>query len=168
MSVQKGESPEVVARILQISRQAMYGWLARYREGGWDNLDAKKRGGRRPRLDASAMKWVYDTVTMKNPLQLKFSFALWTSKMVGQAISKRFSITLSKASVCRLLNQLRLSPQRPLWRAYQQQPEAVEKWLNEEYPRIRELARAMKARIFFGDEAGLRSDHHAGTTWKYG
>jgi transposase len=165
MSVQKGESPEAVARILQISRQAMYGWLARYREGGWDNLDAKKRGGRRPRLDASAMKWVYDTVTMKNPLQLKFSFALWTSKMVGQAISKRFGITLSKASVCRLMGQLGLSPQRPLWRAYQQQPEAVEKWLNEEYPRIRELARTMKARVFFGDEAGVRSDHHAGTTW---
>jgi transposase len=58
-----------------------------------------------------------------------------------------------------------LTPQRPFWRAYQQQPEAVEKWLSEEYARIRELARPMKARIFFGDEAGVRSDHHAGTTW---
>ena len=165
MSVQKGESPEVVARVLQVSRQAMYGWLARYRDGGWDNLDARKRGGRPPKLDASAMKWVYDTVTMKNPLQLKFPFALWTSKMIGQAISKYLGITLSKASVCRLLNQLGLTPQRPLWRAYQQNPESVEKWLSEEYPRIKELAKAMKARIYFGDEAGIRSDHHAGTTW---
>jgi transposase len=164
-SVQKGESPEVVARILQVSRQAMYGWLARYRDGGWDNLDAKRRGGRPPKLDASAMKWVYDTVTMKDPLQLKFPFALWTSKMIGQAISKRFGITLSKASVCRLLNQLGLTPQRPLWRAYQQNPEGVEKWLSDEYPRIKELAKTMKARIYFGDEAGIRSDHHAGTTW---
>jgi transposase len=165
MSVQRGESPEVVARVLQVSRQAMYGWLARYRDGGWGNLDARKRGGRPPKLDGPAMKWVYDTVTMKNPLQLKFSFALWTSKMIGQAISKHLGITLSKASVCRLLNQLGLSPQRPLWRAYQQRPEAVEKWLNEEYPRIKELAKTKKARIYFGDEAGIRSDHHAGTTW---
>src|SRR5208337_1487653 len=149
MSVQKGESPEVVARVLQVSRQAMYGWLARYRDGGWDNLDARKRGGRPPKLDASAMKWVYDTVTMKNPLQLKFPFALWTSKMIGQAISKYLGITLSKASVCRLLNQLGLTPQRPLWRAYQQNPKAVEKWLSEEYPRIKELAKTMKA---FADE----------------
>ena len=98
-SVQRGESPEVVARILQVSRQAMYNWLARYREGGWGNLDARKRRGRRPKLDGPAMKWICDTVTMKNPLQLKFPFALWTSTMIGQAVFKRFGIKLSKASV---------------------------------------------------------------------
>jgi len=104
-SVQEGQRPEVVAKALQVSRQALYGWLARYRDGGWGNLDAKKRGGRRPKLDAKAMKWVYDTVTMKNPLQMKFTFALWTARMVGKAIADRFGVTLSKASVCRLLAQ---------------------------------------------------------------
>ena len=89
-SVQEGQRPEVVAKALQVSRQALYGWLARYRDGGWGNLDAKKRGGRRPKLDAKAMKWVYDTVTMKNPLQMKFTFALWTARMVGKAIADRF------------------------------------------------------------------------------
>ena len=164
-SVQEGQSPEVVAKALQVSRQALYGWLARYRDGGWGNLDAKKRGGRRPKLNAKAMKWVYDAVTMKNPLKMKFTFALWTARMVGKAIFDRFGVKLSKASVCRLLAQLGLTPQRPVWRAYQQQPEAVQRWLDAEYPRIRGLARKMKAVIFFGDEAGLRSDHHAGTTW---
>lgn len=164
-SVQAGQSPEVVAKALQVSRQALYGWLARYRDGGWGNLDAKKRGGRRPKLDARAMKWVYDTVTMNNPLQMKFTFALWTAKMIGKAIFERFAVNLSKASVCRLLAQLGLTPQRPVWRAYQQQPETVKRWLDKEYPRIRDLARQMKAGIFFGDEAGVRSDHHAGTTW---
>lgn len=164
-SVQDGQSPEVVAKALQVSRQALYGWLARYRDGGWGNLNAKKRGGRRPKLDARAMKWIYDTVTMKNPLQMKFTFALWTARMVGKALFDQFGIKLSKASVCRLLAQLGLSPQRPVWRAYQQQPEAVKRWLDEEYPRIKELARQLKAVIFFGDEAGVRSDRHAGTTW---
>jgi transposase len=74
-------------------------------------------------------------------------------------------VKLSKASVCRLLAQLGLTPQRPVWRAYQQRPEQVQKWLQEEYPRIRQLAQRKKAMIFFGDEAGVRSDHHAGTTW---
>lgn len=164
-SVQEGQSPEIVAKALGINRVTIYGWLSRYRQGGWGALDAKKRGGRPRKLDGKALQWVYKTVTEKNPLQLKFTFALWTAKMVGQIIDKRFDIKLSKASVCRLLGQLGLTPQRPVWRAYQQNPEAVQKWLEEEYPRIQRLARKEKAVIFFGDEAGVRSDHHAGTTW---
>lgn len=164
-SVQEGQSPEVVAKALGIGRTTMYGWLARYRDGGWAALDARKRGGRKPKLDAKAIQWIYKIVTDKNPLQLKFTFALWTARMIGQLIYQRFGIKMSKSSVCRLLSQLGLTPQRPVWRAYQQRPAEVQKWLQEEYPRIRRLAQKQKALIFFGDEAGVRSDHHAGTTW---
>ncbi|HDL01349.1 MAG TPA: IS630 family transposase [candidate division Zixibacteria bacterium] len=164
-SVQSGESPEKVAKVFGVNRATVYGWLARYRQGGWGELDARKRGGRRPKLGAKELRWVYQTVTQKNPLQLKFTFALWTARMVGEVIYRKFGIRMSKASVCRLLNQLGLTPQRPVWRAYQQKPEAVQKWLEEEYPRIRRLARRLKAQIFFGDEAGVRSDHHGGSTW---
>ena len=164
-AVQAGQSPEQVARVLGVSRATVYGWLARYREGGWDRLDARKRGGRKPKLHARAMAWIYRTVTLGNPRQYQFQFALWTSAMVGQLIERRFGIRLSRASVCRLLNQLGLSAQRPLWRAYQQDPAAVERWLREEYPKIEALAKAQKAVIWFGDEAGVRSDAHAGTTW---
>lgn len=163
--MQEGQSPEIVAKALGINRVTIYGWLSRYRHGGWGALDAQKRGGRPPKLDGKALRWIYQTVTEKDPLQLKFTFALWTAKMVGQIINRRFDIQLSKASVCRLLRQLGLTPQRPVWRAYQQNPEEVQKWLEEEYPRIQRLARQQKAMIFFGDEAGVRSDHHAGTTW---
>jgi len=165
VSVQEGQSPEIVSQALGINRATMYGWLARYRDGGWAALDARKRGGRKPKLNARAVQWVYSTVTLKNPLQLKFTFALWTAKMIGQLIFRRFGIKMSKSSVCRMLGQLGLTPQRPVGRAYQQRPEEVQKWLQEEYPRIRRLAQQKKALIFFGDEAGVRSDHHAGTTW---
>src|SRR3990172_12524221 len=127
-SVQEGQSPEIVAKALSINRVPIYGWLARYRNGGWHALDARKRGGRPPKLDAKAMQWIYKTVTTKNPLQMKFTFALWTAKMIGQVIFQRFKINMSKSSVCRLLAQLGLTPQRPVWRAYQQRPEEVQKW----------------------------------------
>jgi transposase len=102
---------------------------------------------------------------MKNPLQMKFSFALWTAGMIAILIRRQFGVPLSRSSVSRLLNQMGLSVQRPLWRAYQQDPEKVDTWLKEDYPKIVSAAKRRKAQIFFGDEAGIRSDFHSGTTW---
>ncbi len=164
-SVQAGEPPGQVAAAFGVNRVTVYGWLALYRQGGWDALEASKRGGRPSKIDAKAMRWVYDTVTMNDPFQFKFTFALWTSKMIGELIRRELGIKLSKSSVCRLLRQLGLSPQRPLWRAYQQRPEDVQRWLDEEYPQIQRQAKQENAKIFFEDEAGIRSDHHAGTSW---
>lgn len=164
-AVQAGESPEAVARAMGVNRATVYGWLALYRAGGWGRLNARKRGGRKPKLDAKAIKWIYRTVTMNQPLQFKFPFALWTSKMLAVIIAKHLGVKLSKASVCRLLAQMGLTAQRPLWRAYQQNPAAVRKWLKEQFPAIRAQARQQKAEIWFGDEAGVRSDFHSGTTW---
>lgn len=164
-SILKGASPEDVAKILEVNRVTVYGWLARYREGGLSALKANKRGGRPKKLDGKALKWLFDTVSTKNPLQLKFAFSLWTSKMIGQLIYQKFGIRLSKASVCRLLNQLGLTPQKPVWKAYQQKPDEVKRWLKKEYPAIRTLAKKMRADIYFEDEAGVRSDFHSGTTW---
>ena len=164
-AVQGGESPAVVARVLGVGVSTVFGWLARYRSGGADALDARRRGGRPPKLDAAKLKWLYDVITMKDPRQLKFAFALWNSRMIATVIERQFGISLSKSSVCRLLNQLGLTPQKPLWQAYQRDPVRVQKWVDEEYPAIRAQARRERAVVFFGDEAGVRSDFHAGTTW---
>jgi transposase len=85
--------------------------------------------------------------------------------MVRELIDREFGVRLSEVSVGRLLRKLGLSPQRPLYRAYQQNPEAVARWKAEEYPAIREQAAQVGATIYFADEAGVRSDYHAGTTW---
>ena len=92
-------------------------------------------------------------------------FALWSAKILAAAIKAKFGVPLSKASVCRLLRRLGLSPQRPLWRAWQRDPEAVEVWLKKDYPAIRAAAKKAGAEVWFGDEAGVRSDAHSGTTW---
>jgi len=164
-SVQDGTSPELLAETLGISRAALYGWLARYRSGGWDALDARKRGGRPRKLGSREMRWVYTTVSSKNHLQMHFRFALWTLDMIRAVIKRHLGIELSRSSVGRLMDQLGLSAQRPLWRAYQQNPAVVNKWLREAYPQICNEAKSCGATIFFGDEAGVRSDAHAGTTW---
>ena len=164
-SVQEGESPETVARTLRITSRAMYKWLAAYRDGGWDALKAKPLAGRPPRLNDKQMKWVFNTVTQKNPQQLKFEFALWTREMIAQVISKRFGIKLSRVSVGRLLAQLGITSQKPLHRAIERDETLVQKWLKREYPKIKQMAKIQGADIYFGDAAHIRSDHHAGKTW---
>jgi transposase len=160
-----GESPEVIAKTLGFHRSAVYQWLKRYNADNIDGLKYKKIPGKQPTLNKAQKQKIFDIVTSKNPLQLKFAFALWTRAMVKDLILEKFAISLSEVSVGRLLHELGLTPQRPLRRAYQQNPERVDCWLKEEYPAIRKEAKAAKATIYFGDEAGVRSDYHSGTTW---
>ncbi len=160
-----GESPEVIAKTLGYHRSAVYQWLKRYEAAGIEGLKYQKIPGKQPTLSKAQKQKIFDIVTSKNPLQLKFAFALWTRAMVKDLILDQFSISLSEVSVGRLLHELGLTPQRPLRRAYQQNPERVTSWLQQEYPAIQKEAKAVKATIYFGDEAGIRSDYHSGTTW---
>lgn len=163
--VQAGEAPTTVARDMGLYVNRIFIWLAAYRRGGWDALRSKKAMGRPKRLDAKKIRWVYDTVTLKNPLQMKLPFALWTRAQIRSLIQRKFGVKLSLVSVGRLLAQLGLSCQKPLFRAYQQDASLVARWLKEEYPKIQAEARREKAEIFCEDESGVRSDFHSGTTW---
>ena len=160
-----GESPETVIRTMGFCRACIYNWLAMYRAGGWDALDARKRGGRPRKVTARMMAWVYRVVTCGDPRQYKFPFALWTRGAIATLLYRRYGVRLSANSVGRLLAQRGITPQKPLWRAYQQDPERVRHWVQTEYPAIVGQAREQKAEIWFGDESGVRSDYQAGTTW---
>ena len=95
------------------------------------------------------LKWLYNTVTQKNPLQLKFQFALWTREMVAVLIERKFGIRLARNSVGRLLAQLGITAQKPLYRAMERDETLVHKWLKTEYPKIKKMAKAQGADIYF-------------------
>jgi transposase len=164
-AVESGVHPEDVAASLGMGRGTVYGWLAKYREGGREALRARPVPGRPPKLSGAQMRRLYTLIAGTDPRQLEFGFALWTRELVRELIRREFRVSLSAVSVGRLLRTLGLSPQRPLWRAWQADPDAVQRWKTEEFPAIRAQAKADGATIYFADEAGIRSDYHAGTTW---
>jgi transposase len=163
--IEQGAHPEDIAQALGMTRAAVYSWLAKYRQGGLEALRAKQVPGRPPTLSGAQLARLYQLVVGNDPRQLRFTFALWTRAMIRELIRREFGVRLSEVSVGRLLRKLGLSPQRPLYRAYQQNPEAVARWKAEIYPQIRAEAAATGGTVYFADEAGVRSDHHAGTTW---
>ncbi|MGW1053036.1 IS630 family transposase [Streptomyces sp. NPDC002521] len=162
---EEGLHPDDAAASLGLSRSTVYGWLARYRSGGWDALKERKAPGATPRLTSDQQRELYRLLAHKDPRQLDFDFGLWTRERVREVIRSRFGVKLHVTAVGRLLRRLGMSPQRPLWRAWQQDPEVVERWKTEEFPAIKKAAKKAGASIWFADEAGVRTDFHAGTTW---
>lgn len=99
------------------------------------------------------------------PDQLKLPFALWTREAVVQLIAERFDVDVSVWTAGRYLKKWGFTPQKPLRRAYERNPAAVKRWLDKDYPAIKNRAKREQAEILWGDEMGLRSDHQAGTSY---
>lgn len=163
--VENGESPEAVAAGLGINRRTMYRWLQAYHYGGAGALAAKPISGAPPKLNAQQMAELAQLVRDNTPLQYKFEFALWTLAIIRELIKRHFGVSLSEVSVGRLMKRLGFTPQRPLYRAWQQDEELVAQWREQEFPKIAARAKREGAVVLFADESGIRSDHNAGTTW---
>lgn len=163
--LKEGNESELVARMFGVSRAIVFRWQQKYDAGGPAALETKKTPGPASRLSPTQMSQLYAIITGCDPRQLQFDFGLWTRKIIRDLIRREFGVKFSEVQVGRLLKKMGLSAQRPLYRAYQRDPERVEEWKKVIYPKIRKLAADEGASIFFEDEAGLRTDHHAGTTW---
>lgn len=165
VSIRKlGQSPEDVAKTLGLHRGTIYKWLKIYDNTGMVGLDSTKAKGPEPKLTGIQKQRLYKYLT-KNPLQLKFEFALWTIEMIAEVIYRKFDVEYSTVHVGRILKEIGFSWQRPIERAYQQDPEKVDQWLKKTYPSIKREAKKEKRTIYFGDEAGFHATAQYGKTW---
>lgn len=168
-AILSGQTQDQVAELFDVSLKAVNNWWGVYRENGIAGLRMKSRRPKSADEGGKLKGWqcasIVRTVTRKTPDQLEFGFMLWTRDAVAELIRRRFKIKLSKWTVGRLLCQWGMSPQKPVKKAYQQQPEIVKKWLDKEYPRIARKAAREKAEIQWGDEMGVRSDDQIGRTY---
>lgn len=163
--VEGGEKPSKVIESFGLCRTTIYKWLAAHKKGGDEALASTKGTGRPPALTNRQKKRIREWICGKTPGQYGFDFGLWTRQAVQQMILDRFKKKLSLATVGRILDELEITPQKPLRRAYERDPAAIERWKTEEFPRLRARAKRRGADIFFLDEAGIRSDAPLQRTW---
>ena len=164
-ALEKGIPVDDIAGVLKVSRSSIFEWQKTYRAHGADALRTKKTRGPKAKLSDGQLSQLYRLVVGNDPRQLSFGLALWTRGMIQELIFRQFGVRLSLVSVGNVLANLGLSPQRPLYRAYQRDPEKVRKWKEETFPQIQARAKNEGAAIFFADEASVRTNYHAGTTW---
>jgi transposase len=163
--VREGETPSAVMKSYGLCRTSIYHWIREAKVGGEAALKSRTHPGPTPILADKQQQQVRNWICGKDPRQYGFDFGLWTRRVVADLIARKFKKKLSVTTVGRLLAQLQITPQKPLRRAYERNPEAIERWKVQEYPRLKRRAKRRGADIFFLDEAGIRSDAPLQRTW---
>ena len=154
----KGVKIMQIVSMTGLSYPAVRITIDRFSEGGWTAVRPAARG--RMRGDGRCLSEAQEdairrTIIDKRPEQLKMEFFLWSRAAVGQLIEQEYGIKLHVRSVGKYLARWGFTPQKPIKRAYEQSPEAVQAWLEGEYPGISERARHEGGEIHWGDETAL-------------
>ena len=165
--VREGEPAAEVIAAYGFNRTTIYKWLraALQPGGGIKALRSTKATGRPRSLTPTQERQVFRWINGRDPRQYGLDFGLWTRAVVVELIAKNFGVHLGLTAVGELLAKLGLTPQKPLQRAYQRDPQAIDRWQRETYPAIARQAKAQGADICFWDESGFRADTVHGKTW---
>ena len=163
--VEDGEAPSDVMKSLGLCRTSIYPWLRKFEDKGWDALVEKIAQGPEPKLSEKQRQQIKRWILGKDPRQFGFDFGLWSRRIVQTLVAEKMGVDLGLTAVGRLLASLDITPQKPLRRAYERDPVAVELWQKETYPKLRKRAKKLGAKIFFLDEAGFQSDPPLGRTY---
>lgn len=164
----QGRKRSEISDITGIHQSTISAWWKLYKSGGKTALKIKKRGpdfgsGRTlsPDQEKALQKEIYD----KCPDQMKLPFALWTRMAVQQLIKQLCSIDMPVRTVGEYLKRWGFTPQKPLRKAYKQNPVAVKQWLDKTYPDIKKRAKKENGEIHWGDETGLCNTSYHGRSY---
>jgi len=161
----KGLRHGEIAGMLDVSDSAVRKWCALYRHGGMRALRLRRRGRRKgacrtltPERERDLKRMIID----KTPEQLKMPFALWTRQAVQELMDRVCGVKMPIRSVGNYLLRWGFTPQRPLKRAYEQQPAAIKQWLRATYPNIAKRAKQEGAQVLWCDQTGVSSADQRG------
>lgn len=159
MVVEQGYSQVAAAAAVGVGERQVRRWMVRYRRGGWEALEKRRRGRAgedQMRLSDRQQQWLVDVIRSEHPDQLRIPGLLWTRGAVRELIEDRYGLRLDLSTVGRYLRRWGFTLKRPVKRMIEADPVVVEAWLEDVYPRIKERARKENALILWQDESGIR------------
>ncbi len=165
---QRGLAHWEIAERVGLSRTGVFDICRRFAAEGAQGLVSKPRG-RRPDeqrlLDAAQEAEVRNLICRHTPDELGLPFALWSRAAVGMLMARHCGVALAVRTVGKYLARWGFTAQRPIRRAYEQDPAAVRRWLRRDYPEIAARAKRARGIVVWGDETGLRSDDVRGRSY---
>ena len=157
----QGKANKDIAEFLGMSPTRSSTIWQKYAKGGKKEIVLGIRGrrqGEKRSLADEQERHIQKLIVDRTPDQLKFPFALWTREALRQLIGRQYGIDMPIRTVGEYLKRWGFTPQKPVKRAQEQNPRAVEQWLENEYPRIAGAAKKEKAEIYWGDETGVQNE----------
>lgn len=158
---QAGMTYQAIAAQVGLTQTGVFDICKRFAERGLAGLKTGPHGpepGTGRYLTAAQEAEVRDLMRRHPPDELGLSFALWSRAAVRALIWQRYQVRLAVRTMGTYLARWGFTAQKPLKRAYEQDPAAVRRWLRQDYPAILGRAKQIKGAVFWGDETGLRSD----------
>jgi transposase len=152
--VNEGYSTAEVAEFLGVTPRAVRLWVAAFRERGAQGLAARPVPGR-PRKLTPAQETVVLSWLADSPTKYGFANELWTAKRVAEVIQWNWGIGFNPHYLSAWLRERDITPQKPQRVAAERNPEVIRRWLEMDWPRIKQKARRHDAFLVFVDESGL-------------
>ena len=156
----EGLSQGQAAQMVGVHRQTVNSWVQRYRAQGEQGvLDGRRVSPRRGKglLTADEAGQVRRWLAEQMPDGLGLPFALWTSRALRELVERRLGKRLAPSTVRLYLQRWGMTPQKPLTRAKERSPSAIQAWLERDYPAVAKRAKAERATICWGTKPASRT-----------
>ena len=131
-----GYAQRTVAKFLGVHPSSVCRWMKSYRRGGDAALTGHDPPGRprklRPAQERQVLGWF-----RRSPKSFGFPTELWTAKRVAQVIYRKWKVKFHPRYLNQWLAERRITPQKPRFQAREQDEKEVQRWLREEWPRIK-------------------------------
>ena len=138
--LETGLSFNEVGRRIQCAASSVMRWFNAWRRGGAKALKVRSSPGRPVKLKPAQQRRLV-RLLLKGPLARGYRTNLWTTARIAELIQQEFGVHYHRDHIGRLMHSLNWSHQKPETRAIERDEEAIARWKQKDWPRVKKTPR---------------------------